>query len=1015
MFNFIEKYKIILIVSMLIVLLLLFILSTFLHVDNGDEQVKNGKLDLTHYNFSTEGMLKLDGNWEFYWNKLLTKTDFKNDDLKPDLYIYVPQVWSNYHIDNKQLSGTGFATYRLHIKTNFQNNEILSLRLNTISSAYKLMIDNKVIAQSGIVSYNSNSSVPQYKLQVVSFTVPDSEFDLIIQVSNYDFHSSGLWTSIYLGNESQISKYQSNLDLKEMFILGILLFLTITYFSYYLLMREYKYTLYFGILTFLLIFVIDTSGQLLLYHIFPYISYDVTILLTYLSTSWMVTIFALFTSAIFPLKWSKLFNLTFIIVSTVFSLFYIFTPPITYTSFASFFQAYEILPILYALIITVISAHRKRKGAVLYLIGIIICLITYIHDNLYLSNRINSPLGEIMNVGILLLILIQSYIQTNRFFKAYHDIKNLDVMKDEFLVNTSHELKTPLNGIINIAYGLNDHINDFEMKKNINYIISSGKRLEHLVDDILDYTKLKYKEIKLNFITIDLHHLLDKVFHVLQYSYGKKNVTVVNKVEQGTLVKADENRLVQILYNLIGNALKYTDEGIVQISTKQDKDIIEIIIEDSGIGISKEQLEIIFLSYEQLEPSITNKHKGTGLGLSITKRLVELHKGKIWFDSEIGKGTRVHFTLPLPNEMMDNQIKQKDKIYNYRDLLTFPYYLDQGDKNILIVDDDVINLQAAIMILKNSGYSITAVNQTEDALTILRNRTLDLVILDVMMPGISGYDLCREIRKRYTLYDLPVLMLTVKTGVDDIVASFEAGANDFLNKPFTPEELISRVRTLISLKQSVDKALENEISFLQAQIKPHFLYNTLSVIASLSNRNPKEGRKLIVSLSNYLRTSFDFNEKEYLIPLEKELELVHSYITIEKARFGERIKYEEDINRDLLSIKIPRLVLQPLIENALNHGILKKENGGKVILKINRFRYKIWFEVIDNGKGMDKSILKQLLKSDISGIGLKNIDKRLLKYYNTKLRIKSKKDIGTIAVFCIPYKEVNHIESNCSG
>jgi len=206
-----------------------------------------------------------------------------------------------------------------------------------------------------------------------------------------------------------------------------------------------------------------------------------------------------------------------------------------------------------------------------------------------------------------------------------------------------------------------------------------------------------------------------------------------------------------------------------------------------------------------------------------------------------------------------------------------------------------------------------------------------------------------------------------------------------------------------TVSQAIDRAETQELSFLQAQIKPHFLNNTLSVIASMITRDPEAAKKLIGDLGEYLVNCYNFDDTTVLVPLAKEIEFVNTYVSIEKARFRERLNFQLVCHR-IPQIKIPRLILQPLVENSIRHGILKKAKGGNVWLIINCADQNVYFEIKDDGVGMAVERIKALAANETqeTGIGLSNIHKRLLKYYGEGLHINSVRGQGTSVTFSLP-------------
>ncbi|MCV6638541.1 response regulator [Candidatus Albibeggiatoa sp. nov. NOAA] len=419
------------------------------------------------------------------------------------------------------------------------------------------------------------------------------------------------------------------------------------------------------------------------------------------------------------------------------------------------------------------------------------------------------------------------------------NLKELDRLKDDFLSNTSHELRTPINGIIGIAESMLDGVAGKLPPKaveNLSMIVFSGRRLANLVNDILDFSKLKHKSIALQIRPIEVKVLADVVITLSQPLIGKKPIELVNSIEQDIIVDADENRVQQILHNLLGNAVKFTDEGQVDVSASQfSEGWLMISVTDTGLGIPREKLSTVFNPFEQADGSISREFGGTGLGLSITKQLVELHGGEIRIQSTEGHGTRVSFTLPLsttdtaahgdetetllerlreptatPPMLTANVIdidkdteKEADEPAIFLDEDTQEIQQIKLDEmlSVLIVDDDPVNLQVLENQLTIENYSVTRALNGPEALEAIDKEKFAVVLLDIMMPKMSGFEVCRIIRERYPVTQLPVIMLTAKNQVADLVQGLESGANDYLTKPFSKGELLARIKTHIQLSR----------------------------------------------------------------------------------------------------------------------------------------------------------------------------------------------------------------------
>ena len=486
--------------------------------------------------------------------------------------------------------------------------------------------------------------------------------------------------------------------------------------------------------------------------------------------------------------------------------------------------------------------------------GAIIVAILAGIAGVYLSRRLVAPLLKLTETTTCIArgewdfeapIEGTSEIQTLAisFNSMVRSIRKADQLKDEFLANTSHELRTPLNGIIGLAESLIDGATGAlpePTKNNLSMIASSGRRLSNLVNDILDFSKLKNQELGLQQKPLDMRGLTDVVLTLSKPLVGNKSLDLINDISPDVpLVQADENRVQQIMHNLLGNAIKFTESGHVTISAQVEDEYLAITVTDTGIGIPQESFERIFASFQQADGSTAREYGGTGLGLSVTKQLVELHGGKMGLQSEVGKGSRFSFTLPL----VDDPSLTAESLQNAGQTISqLRHHLDptpqavpepladspvEGQSHILIVDDEPINLQVLSNHLSLKNYTITQASNGPEALEIVEksSQAFDLVLLDVMMPRMSGYEVCQKLREKWPANELPVVLLTAKNQISDLIMGFQAGANDYLPKPFAKDELLARIETHLNLKSLVAEKtrLETELNMvrrLQEMIVP---------------------------------------------------------------------------------------------------------------------------------------------------------------------------------------------------
>lgn len=428
-------------------------------------------------------------------------------------------------------------------------------------------------------------------------------------------------------------------------------------------------------------------------------------------------------------------------------------------------------------------------------------------------------------IGIALMLggLIMFYIRRRialhkarlvREQEISHQLRHVDKLKDQFLANTSHELRTPLHGIVGLSESLMGKMSNQAEKEDLELIISSGRRLSNLVNDILDFSRLKEHDLTLQKKAVDIRTMADHCLRMNRHSVGARSVGLYNKIPESLpYCYADENRIQQILQNLVANAIKFTNSGSISIDAAEVDGKIKVSISDTGIGIDKSKQELIFREFEQADGTISREFGGTGLGLSITKYLVELHGGKILVDSEPGKGSVFSFTIPVfkgesahqPQHAFTQQPNHSHNAGfasepiangNGHSIHSHTNGGSKSKKHILIVDDEPVNLKVLKNFLEDEGYRVTLAKDGPAALEALEGQEkFHLVLLDIMMPRMPGYEVCLKIREKYLLSELPVIMVTAKNQLHDLVEGLSVGANDYINKPFSKDELIARAKT----------------------------------------------------------------------------------------------------------------------------------------------------------------------------------------------------------------------------
>lgn len=872
------------------------------------------------------------------------------------------------------------------------------------------------------------------------------ELVVLIQVANYeDPYNGGIMRSIRFGSQASID-YERWYSIGFQLITFVVLLLHGLYaYLLYLFNRREKSLLAFCLLAFSagISIVSDHENLLMLWLPFDYAWSFKIRLLSYLWLAYFILyFFRRFTST----NHGRKAFLVYTAALAAYSVFLCFasTPAAHFTYQFRVFSALYVFPFMWLLyLIGRLYFTRKTANNTVFNEDAVFLQLSgaaVFSSALWgaLSSHVTIP-EVYYPADIIAAIIGFSAYWFKKYFRQSHEnirlnlqLQEADKLKDQFLANTSHELRTPLHGIMNIAESVLIHERDKLHRKSVEdmeLLVKISRRMSHLLKDLLDIAQLREHRVKLHKEPLLVQSVVPGVAGMLRFLYESKPVEVTVDVKPSfPAVMADEKRLVQIMYNLLHNAIKYTERGTVSVTAEASGGQAFIYVSDTGIGMDEETAARIFNPYEQ-GPHGMNEGSGIGLGLSICKQLVELHGGTLTVRTEPGQGSVFGFSLPLADASLSSPpLQQRPSLLpddvsaelaaGWSDTgsagsLTAAFnepdasLSGSGPASILAVDDDPVNLNVLKSILSTEPYALTTASSGEEALKRLNERQWDLIVVDVMMPVMSGYELTRKIRETYSLSELPVLLLTARTQPEDIYAGFLSGANDYVAKPVDALELKYRIRALTLLKQSIHESLRMEAAYLQAQIRPHFLFNALNSILALSEIDTGKMHELAEAFTDYLRISFDFLNTEDAVDLSHELELVKAYLYIEKQRFGERLSVAWEVDPDC-RLQLPPLTIQPLVENAVKHGLLGRRQGGTVAVRVVRLGRSALIEVKDDGAGMDQETVEQLLAPSHErkrGVGLSNTNRRLKQQYGQGLTVQSEPGKGTTVSFVVPLRK----------
>ncbi len=399
-------------------------------------------------------------------------------------------------------------------------------------------------------------------------------------------------------------------------------------------------------------------------------------------------------------------------------------------------------------------------------------------------------------------------------------IKALDQLKSEFFANISHEFRTPLNLILGPLKKAYNEITDEEFQM----MERNASKLLDLVNQLLDLAKLEVGKLEVKLSPVDLFkhfRTLCANFHSLAQT---KDVDINCNIPDKSLpISIDLDKLDKIIYNLISNAIKFTPEhGAIAIAAAHHDNQVTITIEDTGIGIPEEALPHIFDRFYQVDSSETRRFEGTGLGLALCKELVDLLGGTISIESQLNSGTKFHICLPVqlidPSLIVDKPMEPQSITTRLSDNTVERNFEDEVEKPVILVVEDNKDLQEFISINLSLSFKVICQNNGEEGLRCAQEKVPDLIISDVMMPKMDGIEMVKQLRACEVTNHIPIILLTARDDDQTKLSGFDSGIDQFLNKPFDPNELRSRIENLLSLRQKLSTRYAQTINIKPSEI-----------------------------------------------------------------------------------------------------------------------------------------------------------------------------------------------------
>lgn len=789
---------------------------------------QNGIIDLQNWNFDNDGVIKLNGEWEFFWNTFIEDKYNASSSIDSIDFISVPGNWNEHSTANKQITGHGYASYRVHVK--LKSRQELAIKYLNAATSSDVFVDGKLLFSSGHPGKTEETTIPSYRPGVIYFFPSAKEFDIVVQVASFNHKKGGLWEPIILGTKKQINEYVNIRLFFEILFVGFILIMAIYHLILFSRYTNEKPSLYFGLFSLLISNRMLVTGEYTIYMLGDF-KWSLLVEADYLSFYLAILFFLYFMKSLFKEEVTKIPTLIITSVTLIFSLSVISLPPLYFSHGIVYFQIFVIFAGIYTFYVLYRAIKNKREGTMYFIYGFAILFICVVHDILKVNEFLFS--ASISSLGLTIFILFQAYFLSIRIRTAFETNKKLsielqkqnneyaflnqrykeqnesliiakekaeesDLLKSAFLANMSHEIRTPMNGILGFTRLLKKpNLSGERQEEFIDVIQKSGTRMLNTVNDIIDISKIDSGQMEIFLDNFSLYDEISSIFAFFRQEADEKGIMLnlnYDIEDKEIILQTDNSKFNSILTNLIKNAIKFTQNGQIDISCSLINDFFQCTVRDTGIGIPENRINAIFNRFEQADYKNNKAFEGSGLGLAISKAYAEMLGGQISVISEEGKGSAFTFRTPF----IITEIKSDSNQHSAGERKKFSA---KDNLKILIAEDDKDSATYLSETIKNTAKEILFAYTGNEAIEICRNRPdLDIVLMDIKMPECNGYEATKHIRKFNR--ELIIIAQTAFALAGDKEKAIKAGCNDYIAKPIDIDELFQIINKHLNLRQS---------------------------------------------------------------------------------------------------------------------------------------------------------------------------------------------------------------------
>lgn len=755
-----------------------------------------------------DAVFSLQGQWGFSPNKFVDP----GDDFSAENFVNIKKSWNSNGVYRLSKPDVTYGTYHLKLETPFKNRK-MAFRLPVFYSAYKFYVNGELLAYQGQLSPSLENEKTELGTVFIPYDQDSNKLELVLQISNN--HGQFVRHAVNDIHYGELSKTK-NRDIVEYIINGgsiiFLLILASIFLVRYLSTKAAFVSLF---LTFFFlsnsIFQFATAPGLMVFF-FPGLSGSV---LLRFELFFYGLGYILFYGVLFchfrKLFFLKRVHLPLLITASVvlLSLWFI---PVVYVPLVLYFStaAFLLLGSAYFIVLLIDTNKNKQFSFITWLrfVGFFFLLVPAIHDFLYLTGVLHTfPLNDlgilIFGLTEFLILADKTFTVQTRFKHFSSEIRKHEQFADEFYGYASHELRNPIHSVIGLAESLlierSDHDLTKDQRMSVAQIAASGMRLSNQVNDLIDFSRIRTKNLSINSQPMDIYQIIELVKRITHPLTSLKELTVENNVARETPeVYGDENRLEQILYSFVLLGLRFMETGTITYSSECNEEEMHLSVAYENDDFDNTDFEKLLHGVNDNENTLEG-FENSALSLIVIKEVLKLHKTNLDYH-KIDKGIEFKFSLKLCATCNDNVFQESMdmnvlvNLDEHEDIVE-----DVKPMTILVADDNIVDLQIMINFLRMMEINIKSRRNGQDVVDDVMESPPDLLIVDVLMPKLNGYDVCKKVREKYNSTELPIILVNRRNQDFDLMQSLSVGANDFIVKPIVGEELIARVKTHLHL------------------------------------------------------------------------------------------------------------------------------------------------------------------------------------------------------------------------